>query len=157
MCRVKKSVRAGQSASWAPAARRPWCRIDPREPSIYKKRAPELCVRYLHRCHTKVLTLHPKPRDFQAIRSTTRSTPPDSRPHPYSGYRAVPGRADVVRGMPPVVAGLSGIRHRSRASRSSLFCALTSADAHPVLRVSSACSGASRLMWPSIARTLTCR
>jgi hypothetical protein len=48
------------------------------EPMTYALR--EACSRasgpLLHRCHTQVLPLHPKPRDFQVTGSTTRSTPP---------------------------------------------------------------------------------
>jgi hypothetical protein len=51
-------------------------------PAAYKKHAPEPCVRYLHQCHTRVLPLHPKPRDFQAIRSTPMdSGPPSAQRH----------------------------------------------------------------------------
>jgi hypothetical protein len=39
----------------------------------YKEHAPEPWVRHLHRCHTKVLPLHPKPCDFQAVRSTPQN------------------------------------------------------------------------------------
>jgi hypothetical protein len=34
--------------------------------SVYKKHAPEPCVRYLHRCHTKVPPLHPKRWTFRS-------------------------------------------------------------------------------------------
>jgi hypothetical protein len=37
--------------------------------ALYKKRPPEPWARYPHRCHTRVPPLHPKPGDFQAIRS----------------------------------------------------------------------------------------
>jgi hypothetical protein len=50
---------------------------------VYKKHAPEPRVRYLHRCHRKVHSLHPKPAGLQAIRSTTRSTPPPQRGRPW--------------------------------------------------------------------------
>ena len=43
-------------------------------PAAYKKHGPEHWVCYLHRCHTKVSPLHQKLWEFQAIRSTTRST-----------------------------------------------------------------------------------
>ena len=66
-------------------------RSPPRPASIYKKHAPEPWVRYLHRCHRKVHSLHPKPEGLQAIRSTTRSTPPPQKGRPReAGPRLVP-------------------------------------------------------------------
>ena len=53
------------------------------QPAAYKDNAPKLWVRYLHRCHTKVHSLHPKPEGLQAIGSTTRSTPPPQRGRPW--------------------------------------------------------------------------
>src|SRR5262249_39666362 len=50
-----------------------------RPASAYKKHAPRLGVRSLHRGPTNVLLLHPKPRGFRPTRSPTRSTPRDSR------------------------------------------------------------------------------
>ena len=56
------------------------CSSSSLRPVDYEKHAPEPCVRYLHGCRTKVPSLHRKPGDFQAIRSTTRSSAVDSAP-----------------------------------------------------------------------------
>jgi hypothetical protein len=41
---------------------------------LRERHAPRPYARYLHRCHTRVPSLHPKPQDFKVTGSTTRST-----------------------------------------------------------------------------------
>ena len=69
------------SPSRAQAVRHPRCRIDSRT-FFYKKHAPEPCVRYLHRCHTRVPPLHPERWDSPLSRSQHPSSLLQNRGRP---------------------------------------------------------------------------